>query len=457
MKKFTYILILVAFYLTFGLPTQARQQNTTPDKHLEYVNFNFWKNFNDKNLIENINLVYKNNNDLKATNFKVNEAKRLVGMSLANELPQIGFNGYVGEIFNSSDEVFGNITIPDYSEAHFLLPLTLNYEIDIWGKNHLKTKSWKKQLSMVQEDERAVYISLISNFATNYYNLIKADKLIDYQKALINNQEKIVNSVKKRYEIGTATITDVIFTEKTLTYMQEELNNLLEKQDVLENQMSVFLSDRGFEKINRTKYDDIKVSLVIPEEISTDVIKHRPDVAKSELQMEKIGIDVKIARKEILPTFTINGNLGFNMYSRHSSSKFLSNLGIVPNIDLFTGGRKTQYLKLQKDNFEIALQNYEKTTLKSIQETNDALYNLKSTNKNYSLVTKRLNVDNVDYAYTLLREQAGTADNLDILFKKEQQLITQKQEVSLKINEIISAINLYKALGGIDYITPENL
>ena len=49
--------------------------------------------------------------------------------------------------------------------------------------------------------------------------------------------------------------------------------------------------------------------------------------------------------------------------------------------------------------------------------------------------------------------QVGVSDLLDVLYKKEVELIIQKQEVSLKINEIIAMINLYQALGGVDFFS----
>ncbi|MBR1680925.1 TolC family protein [bacterium] len=438
MKKF-----LIIFLIFFsGMAVQAN----------EYINWDFWKNFNDETLIENINMVNKNNNDLKAAAHKVNEAQRLVKISFANELPHIGFNGYVGQIFKSSDEVFGDITIPDYTETRFLLPLTMNYEIDIWGKNRLKTKSQKKRFEMMKQDEKSAYIYIISAFACDYYNLIKADKLIEHQKELIKTQEQINNFIKKRYDIGTATLSDVVLSEKTLTYMEEDLHNLLEKRNVLQNQMSTILSDRSFSEIKRTTYDEINVNIVIPETINSEILAQRPDIIKSQLDLERVGIDVKVAKRELLPSFVINGNLGFNMYSIASSHKFLANLGVAPTWDLFTGGRKIHTLKLQKEEYEIAVQRYEKSILRSIQETNDVLYTLKSNHKKYFITQNRLNADVKEFGYTQIRENIGTADSLDLLLKKEQLLISQKQETSLKINDIIAIINLYQALGGINFI-----
>ena len=413
----------------------------------------FWQNFNDDVLIKNLTTVYQNNNDLKASSLKVQEAQRLVKISLANQLPYVGFDGYIGRIFHSSDEVFGKLTIPDYTETRFLLPLSYSYEIDIYGKNYLRTKSQKKRFEMTKQEEKSAYIYLTSAFATDYYNLIKADKLIALQKDLISTQKQVIGAVEKKYELGTANINDLIQEKKALTNYKEELDNLLEKQDVLKNQISVLLSDRSFAQIDRTSYDKIKAKIVVPETIQTDVILKRPDCVKSELNLEKIGIDVRVAKRELLPSFNIVGTLGFNAYNLSSSDKFLANLALAPTWDLFTGGRKIQMLKLQKDEYEIAIQNYDKTILRSIQETNDALYTLKSTAKRHSIVEERLNLSEQEMTLEEQKIQVGVSDLLDVLYKKEVELIIQKQETSLKINEIIAMINLYQALGGVDFFS----
>lgn len=448
MKK---IFVLIITVLSIICPVFAN------DGMAKYPNFTFWQKFNDEILINNLVRVYENNNDLKAATLKVNEANRIVKISFANELPRIGFEGYSGRVFKSSDEVFGNLTIPDYTQNHYYFPLTMNYEIDIWGKNHLITKSKKKQLEMIKQDERSAYIYILSTFAADYFNLIRYDKLIDYQNQLIKLQEQVIKSYQTRYKLGTATLTDIEEAQKTLTFMKEDLAKLLEKQDVLKNQISTLLGDRAFEEIQRTKYDDLKISLTVPKGIEFKMLDKRPDRIKSELDLERIGIDIKAARRDLLPKFIILGNIGFNMYNISSNHKFLADLGIIPVWDLFTGGRKIQLLKLKKDQYEIAMQKYEKTILTVIQETNDALYSLKTAANIKSTVNDRLNTDIKELSYTEIKKEAGTADNLDLLKQKEKLIVSKKQAASSDINEIISAINLYQALGGTDFMENSNL
>ncbi|MCD8024638.1 MAG: TolC family protein [Candidatus Gastranaerophilales bacterium] len=442
------VLILFLFFIFLG--AAGAKDNAEIDK-MEYMNIPFWEHFNDEILIKNLYAVYENNHNLKQAADKVNEAKRLVRISFSNELPHVGFDGYAGYIFNSSDELFGNVVIPDYNEARFLLPLTFNYEVDIWGKNRLKTKSQEKTLEIIKQEEKSVYIALTSAYCGIYYNLIKADKLIECQKELIETQTKLLDSIQKRYEIGTATINDVIASQKSLTYLKEEMENLLEKQELLQNRLSVITSDTSFQRPERKSFDKMNVHIQIPDTIDISLLDKRPDRVKAELNLEKYRINIKIAKRNFLPAFTIAGNLGFNFYNISSAHTFLSDIGILPDWDLFSGGRKLAILKLQKDKYDSAIQDYENTVLKSIQETNDSLYNLKSGQRKYEIANNRLLYDENELKLVNTRENIGMADNVDVLIRKENLLLSKKQEVSLKINEILALIQLYQALGGVDF------
>lgn len=456
MKKSALILIFLCLIFNLSFNSIFGKENNTPDNRLD--NIAFFKNFNDEILVNNLVKVYENNNDLKAAVLKTNEAQKIVKMSFADELPNIGFQGYVGQIFHSSDEVFGSITIPDYTQAHFLLPLTMNYEIDIWGKNYLKTKSKKKQFEMIKQDEKAAYIYISSIFASDYYNLIRTDKLIEYQKELINLQNEVIKSVEKKCKYGTKTANDIDIAKKQLTYLEQDLEKLYEKQDILKNQMNILLSNRAFEDIERNDFNKINKNLYIPNEIKFETLDKRPDRIKSELDLEKTGIDIRVAKRDLLPKFVITGNIGFNMYDVSSPHKFLADIGVVPVWDIFVGGKKIQMLKLKKDEYEIAIQNYEKTILKSIQESNDALYSLKTTAKIDNILNKRLKTDEKLLSDAHIKKDAGTADYLDILIQKERLVESEKSKVMSEMNKIIAAINLYQALGGVDFIeNPSNL
>lgn len=453
MKNLKILIILLSLMLiTPQALAKTKKTNETPAT-IEYINIKWWENFNDSLLSDYMMKLYKNNPDLKIATIKSAQSQQVMKQAFANQLPQLYFNGYLQRDFTASDQRFGDVLISDYNQAHYFLPLTMSYEVDIWGENYLKTKSLKKQIEMTKQDERATYISISSNFASNYYTLIGLDKLLENQEKLVALEKEIVTLEEQKYNSGLCPLAELLSEKQTLTQMTERLNSLKERQDVTLNQLLSQLGDRYISKIDRNPYDSITV-LKTPEDVSTELIANRPDIKKAELYIEKAGIDVKIAKRDFLPKFRIYGQVGFNAYDwcrMFVPHTFLSNIGIAPSLDLFTGGMKKAKLKYNKLEYEKALQIYEKAILASIQELNDAMMSAKTSEANYLKSDERYKLEEEKLALSNHKFQIGGESKLENLKDQQIILISEESRVVNNINRVIATINLYKAVGGQDY------
>lgn len=452
MKKLKLIILLICLTL---MPTQtfAKTKNIQDNNDLQYMNLTWWQKFNDQKLNDYLMTIYKNNPDLKIATIKNKQSQQVMKQAFANQLPQLYFNGTMQREFTGSTQRFGEVVIPDYNQAHYILPLTMSYEVDLWGENYLKTKSLKKQIEMTTQDERASYISISSNFASNYYTLVGIDKLIQNQKDLLEIEQNIVNLEEQKYNSGLCPIAEVLSEKQSLTQMQERLNSLEERQDIVVNQLITQLGDRMLTKIDRSNYDSIS-AIPTPNEISTEYIGNRPDVQKAELYIQKTGIDIKVARRDFLPKFRVYGQVGFNSYDwcrMFAPHTFLSTAGIAPSLDLFTGGYKKAVLKYNKLEYEKALQIYEKAILTSIQELNDAMMSIKTANSNYEKSKERFNLEKEKLDLSNNQYKIGGRAKLDNMKDQQNILIVEEDMVTNNINRVISTINLYKATGGKDF------
>lgn len=452
MKKLKLIILLMCLTL---MPTQtfAKTKNIQNNNDLQYMNLTWWQKFNDQKLNDYLMTIYKNNPDLKIATIKNKQSQQVMKQAFANQLPQLYFNGTMQREFTGSTQRFGDVVIPDYNQAHYILPLTMSYEVDLWGENYLKTKSLKKQIEMTTQDERASYISISSNFASNYYTLVGIDKLIQNQKDLLEIEQNIVNLEEQKYNSGLCPIAEVLSEKQSLTQMQERLNSLEERQDIVVNQLITQLGDRMLTKIDRSNYDSIS-AIPTPNEISTEYIGNRPDVQKAELYIQKTGIDIKVARRDFLPKFRVYGQIGFNSYDwcrMFAPHTFLSTAGVAPSLDLFTGGYKKAILKYNKLEYEKALQIYEKAILTSIQELNDAMMSIKTANSNYEKSKERFNLEKEKLDLSNNQYKIGGRAKLDNMKDQQNILIVEEDMVTNNINRVISTINLYKATGGKDF------
>lgn len=449
MKKFLILFLIFIISSTSAHSKQNSDDVNTKNK-IEYLNLQWWQNFNDDILIEHLKNLYLNNYDLKNAELKIKESEKIVKLEFANELPEINFNGFISRDFRSSEQRFGSMSIPSYAQNNFQLPLTASYEIDIWGKNRLKTKSAQQKLEIVKQAQRATYISLTSDFASDYYNLIKVDELLNIQEELIKIQTQITEKIKDKYEIGMCSISEVLSEEKILTSLKEEKNNLEDKKETLVNILRSYLSLRSGD-ILRTSFSDIKLIENIPEEFDSNIIENRPDFLQAESDIKRLGYDVRVARKELLPSFIIFGQIGLNAYRFSDLFKNFTQLasaGIVPEFDIFSGGRKIAFLKLKKYQYDEALNNYQKTIVEDIKEVNTALAEFKTSKKNFIESEQRVKIQDKIFLLATDKTQIGSASNLDLLYSKEADLIVKKDKVSNTINYLVSAISLYKASGG---------
>lgn len=443
MKKF---LIAIFAYLFINSSVLAIEDSSN------YLNLDWWKSFNDECLVENLLKVYENNYDLKNAELKIKANEQIVKMQFANELPSVNLSGQIYRDLRAPRKQFGDMQIPYYSQNNFYLPITAGYEIDIWGKNRLKTKSKKQQLEIVKQAERATYISLTSNFATDYYNLIKTDKFLEIQKELIQTQKEILDMTQEKFKIGLIPVTEVLYQEKVLNTLKEEENNYLKTQEILTNNLKVYLADSNSD-LKRIDFDSIVLQDSVPENVDSKIIENRPDYLQEEANLKRIGFDVRVAKKEFLPSFTIFGQIGLNSYTLSSlcssPSQFFA-AGILPNMDLFSGGRKMAMLKMQKFRYEEALNNYQKTYLTAIGEINSSLVDYKMSKNNYNESLEKISTEGKIFGLVKDKKDIGSSNELEVLLAKEIYLNTQKELVSNKINSIISTIGLYKAVGGVD-------
>ena len=238
--------------------------------------------------------------------------------------------------------------------------------------------------------------------------------------------------------------------EKILTKFNEEKNTLEDDREVFLNVLRVYLAQAEGE-IERKSFEDVKLPENIPLEINSEIINNRPDYIMTESELRRSGYDVRIARKELLPSFVIFGQIGLNAYSLSSmfkSASQLANAGIMPAFDLFSGGRKIAFLQFKKYQYDEALNNYKKTILEDIKEVNLGLSGYKTALKNYNESIERVNKQNQLNKLMKEKNEIGAASKLETLYSDEADILTLKEEVSDKINCLISTISLYKAVGG---------
>lgn len=411
------------------------------------LNVDFFSNFNDCYLEQYINEAIENNHSAKQATAKVEQYRQQVKSSLGKELPtlSVGAN-YLG------------VKVPDIDNFQlkknaFVLPLIANYEADLLLKNRDKTKSSKKLYEISKQDEKSVYLALLTDVATVYTNILQYDELIKTQNELIQNAQNILDGDKRKFGRGVINSTTLNNSQKDLEIAKNNLENLEKEREIALMQFAVLIgrSSECSNNIERGNINDFEYQKLIPHEIESDVIFSRPDVMKAEKQLEKSKIDVRVARKEFLPTFNITGLWTFNtivggtFFSWDSS---LATLMAGAMQDIFAGGKKVANFKMQKAKYEEIFENYRQTDLEAVKEVNTALCIIKH-NTNIDNNTKnQLEFETKNYQDAQKMLNRGVISNNDFYNIKRRYLTEEFETVQTKTQRIVNYFTLYKAVGG---------
>lgn len=447
-KKFRYFIYILFVYggFVFTNNTNAKELNKLND-YFNYINYDWWYSFNDNNLQKYILKGLLNNNDLKILNLKVKEYKDFVKYTFGEELPTVTTSL---QYTNVSDIPFNNSKIKGEG---LMLPLNVNYELDLFGKKRLKTKSAKKQLEIYNYQLQSSYISFVSNLSTLYFNIVRYNKIISLYDELISIKDKILRDEIITYNNGLNRKVNINQAEQDIRKIKTERINILKNRDALLTQFAVMLGETPTKakEIKITDFNKINFTGKIGAPISSNIIFIRPDVLIAEQKLEKAKIDIKVARREFLPTFNISGSLIFNDMASggfFSSANTIKSLMAGVSQPLFLGGKLRFNLKMKQTQYEGLLEEYKKTSLQAVKEVNDSLVNMIYGESISALNYKNLMLEVNNYNDYKMQYKNGLISYTDLLKAKQNLIISKINVVNSKIENYIDYISLYKATAG---------
>ena len=415
---------------------------------MEELNPEFFGNFNDPYLVQYINETYENNHSLKKANAVVEQYRHQVKYFFGQELPSLSM-GTTYSILKTPIE-YNNLPI---KKDVFALPFVANYEADFLFKNRDKTRGAKKSFEAMKYIHKATYVSLLSDVAGLYANILQYDALIQKQESLLTVSEELLGLNQKMFDQGVITNTQLNMSKRARETAQSTLETLKKEQEVLLAQFAVLIGRSPNEAIElqRGKLQDFEYQGIVPDSIESDVIFSRPDMMAAEAKLEKAKIDIRIARKNFLPIFNITGMWAFNTATSGTFfSRGLSFGEVFARVmqTLFSGGRRKANLRIQKAKYEELFEDYQQIGLDAAKEVNNALCAIKhdACIENSAKVNMDYEAKNFEHAEK--KYEQGSISRLEYLNSQAAALTQDMEFLKAKTQCLVSYISLYKAVGG---------
>ena len=332
----------------------------------------------------------------------------------------------------------------------YSLPISASWNVDLFGNLLSVKRSAQMQLIATQDYQTVVKCNIISGIANLYYTLL----MLDRQVEIVSDMEKLTKETWEKMQfmhenrVGYRS-TAVQSAEAAYYQVQTQKIDLLRQTREMENSLSLLLGQPG-QTIQRGTF----AGQSLPTELSTGVgiqmLNNRADVHSYEMSLAQCFYDVETARSRFYPNITITGTAAFtNSNGMVNPGKWL--LSAVGSLvqPVFQHGQIVAGLKVAKDKYEQAFNNWQNAVYKAGNEVSNALVSYNSYAEKANLDTKRVAVlkQNVEDTKKLMESSSNTT-YLEVISAQSNLLNAEINEVTDQFNKMQSVVNLYQALGG---------
>jgi multidrug efflux system outer membrane protein len=429
----------------------AADPTAPPDAH-SLADLKWFELFKDSQLQELINTASTQNYDIREAVARVSAARAQLGITRAEQFPDITGTADITKQRNSTK---GSFPLPpgvsrDRTFGTVLLNL-LSFEIDVWGRLRKQTEAAHAQLQASEEDRKTVMTTLVSDVATSYFNLLELDLELDIAKQTLATRQNSLQLIKVRQQGGVATMLDVRQAEQLVYSASQEVPDVERQIEQTENRISLLLGKNPGAIVRGRALGDQEHPPSVPPGLPSALLERRPDIRSAEQTLIAANAQIGVARAAYFPTISLTGFLGTQ--SDQLSSLFTnpaSTWSFVPRITqpIFTAGRIKSKVKLTQAQREIALIDYERIIQTAFREVSDALVQYRKVREiraQQDLLVTTLE-DRSRLAY--LRYRGGVDTLLNALDADRDLFNAQLSLAQTKRNELLSLVQLYKALGG---------
>jgi multidrug efflux system outer membrane protein len=432
-------------------PAAATYQNTAVEKEIvasSSIASDWWRDFGDPDLNQYIEQALKNNQNLKEALARVEQARALTGEARAGYLPMIGATGMATR--EQTSETTTN-QFPNSLTTTYRTPLTLSWELDLFGRVRRLNESAKANYEAVRTLAEATRLAVAAETASTYFALSATDQEARIVTNTLALQEEMLSLVVARRDAGRASDLAVEQARLAVATTEADLAAVANRRAALKNGLSVLLGQAApaFNIGERAQLEGTPPP--VPVGLPSELLRRRPDLAASESGMKAANAQIGVAKSAFFPAISLTGSAGFasseiDNLIQHDSRAW--SIGPSVYLPLFQGGRNRANYERSKAAYEETVAGYRQTVLNAFREVQDALTASQRLSEQADAIERAQH--NAQRARELAEERynAGGTSYLEVIDAQRSALAVERSAAALAGQRWITRVTLIRALGG---------
>jgi outer membrane protein, multidrug efflux system len=400
------------------------------------------------------------NLDLRVAAARVREARALRGITASRGKPQVAGNASALETQRSNEvppfkSLPPGISFGDRRDELFDIGFDASWELDLFGGIRRDIEAAVAQVQATDEERRDVQITLIAEVARNYVELRGAQRRLDVLDARIQTFRDTFEMVRSRQTAGLTNDLDVVRSEALLDDALAARPSLEFAAAAAMHRLGV-LTGRQPEELASQLMTHGPIPIVqgeIAAGMPLDVIERRPDIRRSERELAAATARIDVARADLYPRVSLLGTFGHRSDDTADLLKSAGgywSFGPALRWPLLTGGRvhgQINAATARRDQAEAAFQ---QSILRAMEDVENSLAGYGRDQQERERLAAAVAAESraVDLADS--RYRAGLDSFLAVLDAQRTLRDGEDRLAASQTRVAVSAVSLYKALGGGD-------
>jgi NodT family efflux transporter outer membrane factor (OMF) lipoprotein len=424
-----------------GQPSDAKLKGT------------WWTMFGDTQLNQLEPQVDTANQTLKAAEANFRAARAQIGYARSYESPTIGTSPSTSAVRDSAHQPYLLPSMANNGEGSMMLPLDLNYEIDLWGRVRRGVTQARAQAQEADADLENARLSLHAELAVDYFGL----RSMDAQEVLLDSTIKAYGEALQltldRHEGGAAPLSDVAQARTQLDQARVQRTDVEVQRAQYEHAIAVLIGKAPAALAISPAPLQLQLSDLpdVPGVLPATLLERRPDIASQERRMAAANEQIGIAQAAYYPTLSLSAATGFVGTSALNwftwPSRFWA-VGPMLSETVFDGGRRRATKEISTAQYDQAVADYRQTALTAFQQVEDNLAALRilNTEAQQQQATTASAEQSLDLFQT--RYAGGVDTYLQVVTWQTAALNNQRNEIDIMQRRLDASVLLIKALGG---------
>jgi multidrug efflux system outer membrane protein len=429
-------------------PTEYRSGERT-DQQSSIADLPWWEVFKDPRLRELVQAALANNYDLRIALTRIEQSRQIAAQARSQYFPFLNY----GVTASDGKNEFAAAVTPNEGQTRgsFVAAASVAWEADLWGRIRRENEAARAQYLATEQARRAVMLSLVSDVAQAYFELLELDLQLDIAKQSTESFSQTVSLFTHRLEGGVASKLDTSRAEAAYATAAASIPELERQIAIKENQISVLLGSNPGPIPHNAKLLDQVVPPDIPSGLPSALLERRPDIVGAEEQLRSANAQVGVATANFFPRIGLTALFGRASSPLDSLSSGEATVwSIAGNLSgpIYQGGALRAQKRQSVAFWEQSKQQYAQTAQLAFQDVSNALVSRVKYEAIRVEQARAVEAYQESVKVSLQRYVAGKASYFEVLDAQLQLYPAENALAFTELNRRTVVVQLYKALGG---------